>query len=275
MRLVVLPKMDNPLIGSGKIPRRCLISKPKRKRKKQINYNRTLRRTSKADKLNYGSASVKLAFQLWCQLGFPFTTHKPTPSKVVLASITSLKKAIKQHGHNEVVKAIEVGHVVFNSKWFKFKIKKISCRDFMRYRQTTKRTLNDELSKVDSWLEECLKGKEYLENAYSFKIKDRYPAVTKGLHKLWEEIHGEDYEILPNEENAFILCSRRIMEFCKVNPDIDELTVIGAMKRVLDNGNFKPEHARYLVGDNFWRKAIPNSLVKFGVYQYHHQIKKV
>jgi len=276
--------MENPPYGSGKISRRLLIQKAKRVKAKQINYNRKGNIPKEEWDSRFPNRKVKQAMEHWKSKGTPFLNHRVSKqSRITYQSIKALQRAIKNHGLEKVLDAMDLAHETFNSGWFMFSKyfnskHKIACVDFIKYRTKSIDHLPQKIKKsgVNSWLDEFLKGEKYIETTYSTMRKDKHPDITPVLADLWRSYKQTD-RLTTREENNCIACAVRLVAFAEAN-NFEIRDVISIVDKILSNfwGDTKElKHSGYLVNDIFWHETVPDAYIKFGIIERRRQIEIV
>ena len=274
----------NPTIGSGKISRKIRIVNPSGAKKwgRKIKGKRIRKLIPEKDKQSmFGSIKIKQAFNHWCTLGKPMVSHIVGPSKTFTRSIILLKKSLEKYELPQIIEAMDLAKETFNASWFVHKIyfqkRKIILPAFIKYTKQHKEILPIKMCAVDSWLEEFLKGREYIESNFSVVLKDKYPHITERLIEVWKMYTKQD-ALTTDESNGLVKISVRIVKFVKVNKNIigefDIVDLINQMLNVWDD-RYKPKHPGWMLTPIFWENKLPKALVKYGTFENTRDINLI
>ena len=273
-------KTDTPLIGSGKISRYYIVKRPKERKvfnslklQKRVDLKRECKIKQEVD---FKNNKVKLIFLHWNTKGKPFTIHKLKRGITVSSGINKAYHASKKYSFKDIREAIDLCHNMFNSSWFKFTTKKVgighlTLSDFFKYSNEKRneiRTRYKQLAeeRVISWFKESLKGEDYLQEKYSLHFKDSNNLLTKKVLALWLAYSGHQ-KIKANDKNALIICSRKAVEFARLNEQLGVSAegVIMTIDNMLNKFHlYKPKHIGWLITEHFWTHEIPHELVRYG-----------
>jgi len=283
MKKVVVPRIDerltNPLIGSGKIRRRCFIKKYEKEKSRSEKLHENLFRRSKTipyrttktmakKPIVFSTANAKIIFNYWNNLGYPFVRHQPIKSKVTSKGIERINKAIKSHGKEAVLNAIATAEKVFNSGWFKWRLaigtQKLSLPDFFIYSNEGHKSHSKRIKNLPwSWFEECAKGLKYMERNYSVVKTDKLPHITQRLIDTWEEY--TKLKPLRSEREQLKRVSIHLNTFCN-NNELDWLTIVDIIEGMLNKWHtYKPKHAGYMLNNIFWGEVLKREIIRYGL----------
>lgn len=274
------------VIGSGKIKRRVFISLKnkdslkftdiKLKKHKQPEFKYEIE--NKYTGLNFINSNNKIVFHYWNSLGFPCIKHRENNTSANRDAINKIQKTINKYGKIKVMETMDLCKEIFTSYRFEFNLKgigiKLTLGDFFkysRYQIERIRTYNKKLydKNIKSWFEECLHGKEYMENKYlTFQEKDPSPNITSALSRSWKKYINQD-ELDVEDKEAMIRCCKYVIMFAKNNPHITEFDIVEAIDIYLNRQERKPKliHAGYLTNNIFWKQIFPKFLVHFGIFK--------
>jgi hypothetical protein len=286
--------LKSPIIGSGRISRRIIIKPFKTKKQSTLNSdiskmlaNRMLNeniasfstqanRPSKKP-IPFKTAAAKIIFNYWNNLGHPFVSHKLEFNKTTATAVEKLNKIIPKYGNNTIINAIKMGHEIFNASWFKYRIHfskyKIGLPDFIEYPADRFNKISRQCSEIPrSWLKECLKDQEHLENKYSIILKDRHPQITKRLVAIWKA-YNKYNKVSTRDANNLTICGKLLYSFSKKN-NISPLSIIDLIDGMLNKWKtYTPKHSGYLINSIFWQDNIPRELIRYGIFSDLRKIK--
>lgn len=283
-------KLMRPLVGSGRVSRR-IIANPFRKKKKPQMQNNQLSRmlqnrmshfddqiTNKTAKqqVPFKTASAKIIFHYWNGLGHPFVHHRPELNKINAMAAHRINKHLPKYGKEKIIYAIKIAHQTFSAFWFKYRHRmttaKISLPDFFKYPESKFKSIKNCPDMPRSWFKECLKGERYLEQAYSVKIKDNNPKITKQLIIIWGVYNKHD-RVSTRDGNNLIKCGQLLIDFAKKN-NIDPLSLVDIINCSLNKWRtYRPKHSNYLINNIFWQEQLPKELVRYGLFRNLKEIK--
>jgi len=268
-------------IGSGEITRRIYLRNPNNSGKQWRKVMRKSHQKQEPEKISFFTAEVKLAFNFWNGLGFPFVRHRIEDSKTFNSAVIKLKKVLEKYDLDQLTEAITLAHETFNSGWFIYKrffqSSKISLPSFIQYPSDYKKSLPSKMRSIDSWMKEFLLGKEYIEANYSFILKDKYPHATKRLTEAWKTYTKQD-TLTTDESNGLIQLAVQIVKFVKVNDNIiSELDIADLIDQMLNkwDNRYKPKHPGWMLTPIFWENKLPKALVKYGTFENTRDINLI
>jgi len=274
----------NPTVGSGEVSRKIRIVNPSGAKKwgRKIKGKRIRKTIPEKDKQSiFGSIKVKQAFNHWCTLKNPMVAHIIGPSKTFTRSVILLKEYLKKYELSEIIKAMDLGKETFNASWFIYKRyfqkRKIVLPAFIKYTKEHKELLPFKIRPVDSWLEEFLKGREYIKANYSFILKDKYPHITERLTEAWKTYTKQD-TLTTDESNGLIQLAVQIVKFVKANDNIiSELDITDLIDQMLNkwDNRYKPKHPGWMLTPIFWENKLPKALVKYGTFENTRDINLI
>ncbi|HUU88929.1 MAG TPA: hypothetical protein VMX17_14435 [Candidatus Glassbacteria bacterium] len=278
-KMRIMPRMSNPILGSGRIARRCLVKKYKKEKShseklhdslfKRINtIPNPISKKPVKKQIKFPTLTSKIIFNYWNNLGHPFVRHQPIKSKVTSKGIERIEKAVKKYGKEKVINSIAIAEKVFNSGWFRWRLaigyQKVSLPEFFLYSSESYKAYNKKIKNLpNSWFEECRKGYDYMEKKYSVVKTDKFPHITEKLESIWMEYSGLNTELRNKEQLKSIA---GILEaFCEANK-FDWLTIVDVMDGMLNRWkNYKPKHLGYMSNEIFWKETLPREIVRFGL----------
>jgi len=217
----------------------------------------------------------------WNTFGHPFTTHKQVKSKTVISALSKLERFMSEGFKSlEIRAAIELGHEVFTSKWFRhyyhFRSNNISLSSFLEYTDRDKK--HDAFvakAKVDSWFKEFVAGEDWVRR--NFSLVDKDPKLTKLFQEAWIQYSGEEPD--GRDMQAFREATKNLLKLCKKNEKYcGPAPLMGTVEDILkdwkNNKRFNPS-ASYIGNKKFWNHDIPNQLVKENVISSTNYITKI
>jgi len=300
-----------PLVGSGKILRRCRIQsipyikkqaltkevraevlKAHREKERKKWAKLSNRRLSRTDSITgekkipkWGTSSVKIAFSHWRKLPFPMVRHKPNPNQIVFSkSILLLQKYLRKYSLQQIMAAMDLANETFNSPWFIyyrfFRTRKIALHTFIQSSPKEKRYLPSSFAHKKSILKEFIRGEKYIRKNYSFEIEDKHPEITQSLIDIWCTYEKTNEEYLDQQDkNNLVRCANNVVKFADLNPQFvnvrSVIEVINGMLNVWETNRFKPDHSGYLANNIFWEKQLPKQLLRFGTFTDKRDIKLI
>jgi len=236
---------------------------------------------NKTQPIKFPNEDVKIVFLYWQRMGYPFVKHKEIMSIVTARGIEKTRLAIKKHGKDEVMKAMQRTHDMFNAGWFKhrayFNDTKLNLPQFFRYDNGSYERVRRKIKDCPlSWFKEALKGQHYLESKYHMELRDRKPRITSRLMESWEKYNGNNGNGVSNgTKNQIIRSSRILSKFSTAN-DLDPITLTDIIDGALNKWHtIKPKHAGYLTNKIFWNEQLPDELVRYGAIEAGRRIERI
>jgi len=281
---LIIPKvgstLKSPIIGSGKIKRRCIV-KPFKYHKsfrsdefsflvKKKNIIPIISDRSKSRKINFKNSATKIIFNYWNSLSHPFIRHRDEWNKTTSFAIDKINQVLKSDGKEKIIYSIQIINSMFKSDWFKYRIifskKKISLPDFFRYSNSSFKEINRQIKDVPrSWYKECLKGENYLKSKFSIKLKNKYPSIVKKFIDIWKVYCTINLKSGVRINNDIIIISKLLYEFCKVN-NFDWMIIIDIIDKMINDWkSYKPKHLGYFRSEIFWNDTLPKEIIRFGI----------
>ena len=134
--------------------------------------------------------------------------------------ISTLTKQLSKYSEEEITKSIDTYYSLielsenngceFNKKTKGFIVGLDSFFCFSTYNYNPKFDFK-------SWFQECRQPHDKLIEKYSIKLKNKHPVYTSRIKKRWEAEYQNGREIKPVDENNFILCANKIVNFIETN----------------------------------------------------------
>ncbi len=286
-KLTVIPPVKEGYkapIGSGRISRLAYVIPYTPKKKKDfsgLTKNKPVvtpmfQNTNKKG-ISFKNNAVKQVFMHWNHLGFPFVKHRMVSSKTTVQAVDRLDKAIKKHGKDRVLRAMENIHWLFSSDWFKYRVyfskRRLSIPSFFKYSERD----YEKISKLGtdcpkSWFIAALrKSKTRLKNKYHYIEKDKWPNLTKKMVAVWKEYKNKD-KIDSGEYNKLIKFVVKVEKFGSDN-NLDPFMIIEALKAaMIMRKSFPTVNSGALLSDWFWEEILPKELVKYGLIQNEDEV---
>lgn len=235
----------------------------------------------KTQPIKFPNEDVKIVFLYWQRFGHPFVRHREIMSTTTSRAIEKTRLAIKKHGKDEVMKAMQRIHDMFNAGWFKHKFYyenvRLNLPQFFTYDNGNYERVRAVVKDCPhSWFKEALKGQHYLESKYHMELRDRKPRITSRLLESWERYNGNNGNGVSNGTKNQIIRSARILTKFSAANDLDPLTLTDIIDGALNKWHtIKPKHAGYLTHKIFWNEQLPDELVRYGAIEAGRKIERI
>ncbi len=275
-------KLPNRVIGSGRITRRIIVTPAYKsnngfKQMKPKTNNKRNRKQTPPPPIKQTSQTKRIWLHYKTK-GFPLTKHGDAHTWAKYRAVEAIKKALKDYSPKQIVAAIDLAHTCFNSKWFKIKFapnRPLDCQKFFNYNEWEMKNRTAPLNGT-SWFKEFVQGQNYIEENYSYVVKDQNPDITAMVEKVYRknQRYDTDDNLTPNETNALIKCAARVREFTTANGLESDWTAVDAIDRVINDYEkpFKIKYPAFLFGKELWQRLIPNELVRYGTFERRSRI---
>lgn len=283
------PEHNYGIIGSGKISRRVVVSryrKRKRKRFKPPIMTSTYRNPEQKllGSLTFPSSQVKIVFAYWQHIGYPFTKHRELKSKTTSRAIRLIQQELKTKSPKEICNVMDICKELFLAGWFKWNPQyvktlnnKLSLPNFFSFPEDAikkiRRTVPD---CPKSWYKECTNlSREELKDKYSFP--DKFPEVTEQLIDIWKQYNGSR-RILKKDRAKLVLVAKKIKVLEKRNKGNQYITdrlqnrdwqrfLLSITRRMLNEyRTFEPKHIGWLLMDDFYDKVLPEEIIRQNLF---------
>lgn len=284
---------DNNSIGSGKISRRAVPYKPKRKRKFKPPVVTSMFHRQKKSKtqIKFPSDVVKKVFYHWQLKGYPFTVHKEQMNKTTTTSLMRIQRELNRKGAKafKIIEAIDKCHDLFHSDYFKysqfFNSNKLTLSQFFYFQENHHKKLLRKLPDLPrSWYKECKKyNEDQLLDKYGVKSISKYAWANKKLIEIWMEYRGNN-KISPKIRQQLGVVARKVEELAMENwrnpyitgalqrqdlPPKERwvLLIVNTIHRMLnENKTYKPKHLGWLLTEHFYNEEIPNDIIRTNLF---------
>jgi hypothetical protein len=276
-------------IGSGRIPRRFYqlpfsqlkktnrsrenilrINSPEEKRKRASENNKILGH----GRFKFPTSSHKLILQRWNNKKHPFTVHRLQKSTLMAETMAKLNKLLKKYEAREIIAAIDICHATFSAPWFKYGIykkQKLKINEFFEYSNDRHKYLlhrNRDIPK--SWFQECLKGVKYMQKTYTFVPKDKDPATTKQLTKIFLMYQSRRKTQVddPAFRSTMISWGNKLKMFSDQN-SVNFPWLIDFIEQAMINyKTIFVKNSHELLYTSFYLRKIPEAMLKYNYTEY-------
>ena len=218
---------------------------------------------------------IQKSIEYWNKKGKPFPKHCIQNSKIIKRINSLLRRRIKrdQLTPYKIIKAIDF-YYEFVTSPFTTISKPVSMSQFILFDDTYITKVKGKRVEVNSWLDECLKGKDYLFKTYGRYVKNSNPQLTEKIWKLWKDkklfINNKDATYM---ENNFRIAADKVVTFITENGNRLKLGrlektplmfinyVFNAALNGGDNERMRPGS---ISNDYFYSEILPSYLKKNG-----------
>jgi hypothetical protein len=288
-RMGTLLVIKSPTIGSGKIKRRIYgitLSKLRhhkvltKRNKKIFSPEERRKRASENNKIlghgrfKFPTSSHKLILQRWNNKKHPFTVHRLQKSTLMAETMAKLNKLLKKYEAREIIAAIDICHATFSAPWFKYGIykkQKLKINEFFEYSNDRhKYLLHHNRNIPKSWFQECLKGVKYMQKTYTFVPKDKDPATTKQLTKIFLMYQSRRKTQVddPAFRSTMISWGNKLKMFSDQN-NVNFPWLIDFIGEAMNNyKTIFVKNSHELLYTSFYLKKIPEAMLKYNYTEY-------
>ena len=175
-----------------------------------------LRRALKETTNPITDKKVQKAIEYWNTKGKPFPRHTIQNSKIIKSINKKLKKKIRKNNLSlsKIIEAIDTYYNFITSP-LTVHSKPFNMSQFLLFDQYQYSKQNK--VEINSWFDECLKGKDYLFKTYGKYVKNNNPELTEKIWTLWKKNSLKVNKDIPYMENNFRIAADKLVSFINEN----------------------------------------------------------
>ena len=218
---------------------------------------------------------IQKSIEYWNSKGKPFPKHCIQNSKIIKRINSLLRRKIKREQLTpyKIIKSIDLYYEFITSSLTTIS-KPVSMSQFILFDDTYVTKIKGKKVEVNSWLDECLKGRDYLFKTYGKYVKNNNPILTEKIWKLWKDkklyINNKDatymennFRIAADKVSAFVVENNNRIRLNKMekNPLMFINYVFNAALNGGDTNRMRPGS---ISNDYFYSEILPTYLKKNG-----------
>ena len=230
-------------------------------------------------KLTFKIENINKAILLWNSKGKPFTTHSLNKYTKTVEHIESyLSKKIKRHKLTlkDITEVICLYYKFITSPNFDVLIEKPLTMDRFIYDKGNFINRDKRYKKkkvIDSWFEECLKGRDYLLKEYGMYVENKNPILTEKIWVLWKKNKLKISKDATYMENNFRIAADKVSAFVVENSARIKLNKMEkkplmfinyVFNAALNGGDTERMRPGSISNDYFYTEILPTYLKKNG-----------
>lgn len=216
---------------------------------------------------------VQKAIEYWNSKGKPFPHHTIQNSKIIKSINRKLRKKIKRDSLSlsKIVKTIDLYYELITSPLTTVK-KVYNMSQFLMF--DPYQVPRQKKETVNSWFDECLKGKDYLFKKYARYVKNNHPELTEKIWDIWKKkslyVNNKDPAYM---ENNFRIAADKIVRFLGENSgwlvisrmDKNPLMFVNHIfNAAMSGGDVKKMRPGSISNDYFFSEILPAYLKQNG-----------